>query len=86
MKHTRMLVVNPDEDVGPLIALSSRLRVRIFQLVRNQPMNVREIAKTLAIPPLYGRDERRCSRRERSYYRHIKKSGEREPEGMCGPV
>jgi len=50
MSNNRLLMVNPKEDSKALLALSSELRLKIFQLVREKPMNVREISSALSIP------------------------------------
>ncbi|WP_028974669.1 ArsR/SmtB family transcription factor [Spirochaeta cellobiosiphila] len=50
MSKQRLLVINPKQDSKALIALSSEVRLAIYDLLRNQSMNVREIADTLHIP------------------------------------
>lgn len=50
MEHNRLLVINPKQDSKALLALSSELRLSIYELVRCNPLNVREIAETLKIP------------------------------------
>jgi predicted transcriptional regulator len=50
MGKGRLLLVNPYENPKPLLALSSELRLKIFQLLREKPMNVREISQELDIP------------------------------------
>lgn len=50
MDKKRLLVIDPKQDSKALIALSSELRLAIYDLIRSRSMNIREIAEKLHIP------------------------------------
>jgi len=46
----KILLINPQEDQGVILGLSSDLRLRILSLLHEKPFNINEIAERLSLP------------------------------------